>query len=451
MKLKNKTLLLISILSIFALISCDKKEDDNPVTPSDPYYYSKKYITEVMTDVYYWYGQMPSSVSSTNKDIFEHFDMLLYNQDKWSWMMDGKSYIESETGVYTSWGGVIRQPIDYYDDYSLMLSVVYPSSPFADLGIKRGWTLTHIAGVPVMQLVAAGTFNTEYSKSPNSFTFKDPEGNSHDFNNATARTINTRSSLGYTIFTEEDFEGLTSSVGYFNYLTFNRNMQSDIEEAMIYFKEQDVKELIIDLRYNGGGDVGTMEFLANYIAPQSADNGILAKRKHNNKLSSLDDESKSVIKRTDNSLDLERIFFITGAGTASASEILINGLSPFIEVITVGRTTYGKFNGMYVWLYPEKATTPEYVFLPVSFFTVNRDGKGEYVVGMSPNNDRPDDLYHDFGVEEDNLKACLTYIATGAFPAVPTKTKTKAVSGQKIRTDIDNPGYGLFTDHRKIR
>lgn len=451
MRIKRVNILLfIYVISIPLILSSCKKDPEPEVIP-DIHVEQKRFITEAMTDMYYWYDKMPSSVSSKGKDIFEHFEMLLYSEDRWSWMMDGESYIQSETGVYKSWGGVLRQAIDHYKDYDIKMAMVYPNSPFAEKGIKRGWTLTHIGGQAVMQLVSAGTFDTEYNRSPNSFTFRDTEGKVHNFD-ITSRTISTRSSLGYNIFTRDDFEGLTSPVGYFNYLTFNKNMLSDIDNAMAEFKTHGVTDIIIDLRYNGGGDVSAMDYLANYLAPQSADNSVLAKRKHNNKLSQLDENSMSIISRDpEKALDLKRIFFIIGGGTASASEVLINGLDPMMDVVTVGRVSYGKFNGMYVIPFPaNNYTSPEYVFLPVSFFTVNKNGQGAYTEGLTPDNSRPDDLYHDFGVEEDNIRACLTYIATGSYPSLPATASTKAAKGYRIETEVDKPGYGLFID-KEIR
>ena len=438
MKIKHfKNYALLSILTL-SLFSCR----DNGKMPDDV---AKAYITDIMTDIYYWYDKMPSNVDSKNKDIFEHFDMLLYSQDRWSWMMTGKEYIEDETGVYISWGISLKQPIDHYNDYDIKIAYIHPDSPFTEEGVERGWTLTHINNVPVMQLVNAQNFDSEYNKSPNNFTFRDREGGVHTFD-ISSRTISTRSSLGYQVFTSEDFDGLTSPVGYFNYLTFNDNMLSDIDAAMAHFKSLGVKELILDLRYNGGGSGKAMEYLANYIAPASADGKFIALRRHNDKLTSWDNDSKSVIKRINGkSLDLERIFFITGKGTASASEVLINGFSPLMNVVQVGGVTYGKPNGMYVIAFPEdNYTSPEYVFLPIAYFTVNGEGNGNYVDGLTPDNKRADDLYHNFGVTEDNIKACLSYVVNNSFPSLPTKAATKSSSGHRIKTEVDKPGYGSY-------
>lgn len=205
-----------------------------------------------------------------------------------------------------------------------------------------------------------------------------------------------------------------------------------------------------------GGDIRPMSLLANYLAPISAEGDVLTKKKHNDKKSNLD-KNDVVIKRMDNALDLSRIFVITGQGSASASEILINGLKPFFgkgNVIHVGDTTYGKPTGMYAFPYPEGLkdnyySVSDYVFLPICFYTVNRDGEGDFEDGIVPSHYRSDDLYNDWGVEEDLIKACLTYITEGVFPELP-KVKISQMRSQSERFKIynpeDTPRYGLYID-----
>ena len=118
-----------------------------------------------------------------------------------------------------------------------------------------------------------------------------------------------------------------------------------------------------------------------------------------------------------------------------------------MTVVLVGKTTYGKPNGMYVLPYPaENFTSPDYVFLPICFFSVNSVGEGHYVEGIVPDQSRPDDLYHDFGVTEDWVKSCLTYISTGSFPALPAKPAAALLNDfrGKVAVDEDSPNYGKY-------
>jgi len=256
------------------------------------------------------------------------------------------------------------------------------------------------------------------------------------------------------IITSADFPGLPYPVAYFNYYAFKAGMTSEIDDAMAAFKAVNVKELILDLRYNGGGDAAATQLLSNYIAPASANGKIVAKRKHNDKLSAYDSDvnTMTIVKRVSNSLDLNRLIILTSGGTASASELIINGFKPLMNVLQVGRTTYGKPNGMYVWFYPENEELyPDYVFLPIAFYSVNSLGEGNYETGLVPDQQRPDDLYHDFGLEEDWLKSSLIFIATGSWPSIPTALPTAApqFSGAKIKIEEDSPDYGKYIDNKR--
>ena len=446
--LKKNYLFFIALgTCLFIASSCEKVESDK-LKPEKSYLYS------LMKDVYYWYKEMPTNIDPAPiSSIYDYFDTLLVPKDRWSWMMSGEEYTDSEKGIYLTYGASYSQPIDYYNDYSVRVRYVFDNSPMSENGVKRGFELTHLNGTPVMDLIRNGTFNSKMNNSSNSFTFKRYDGSSYTFSTS-AREVNTKSVLKSMIITSADFPGLPYPVAYFNYYAFKAGMTSEIDNAMATFKAANVKELILDLRYNGGGDAAATQLLSNYIAPASANGKIVARRKHNDKLSAYDSDvnTMTVVQRVSNSLDLNRLIILTSGGTASASEIIVNGFKPLMNVLQVGRTTYGKPNGMYVWFYPENEELyPDYVFLPIAFYSVNSLGEGDYENGIVPDQQRPDDLYHDFGLEEDWLKSSLTFIATGSWPLLPAVMPTAApqFSGAKIKIEEDSPNYGKYIDNKK--
>jgi len=362
--------------------------------------------------------------------------------------MSGEEYTDSESGVYLTYGASYAQPIDHYNDYSVRVRYVFDNSPMSENGVKRGYELTHLNGTPVMDLISDGSFNILMAKTTNQFTFKKYDGTSFTFTTS-SREVSTRSVLKTMVITSADFSGLPYPVGYFNYYAFKAGMLSEIDNAMATFKAANIKELVLDLRYNGGGDGDATQLLSNYIAPASANGKIVARRKHNDKLSSYDSKTSTmtIVSRIANSLNLNRLIILAGSGTASASEVIINGFKPLMTVLQIGNTTYGKPNGMYVWFYPENEEIyPDYVFLPIAFYSVNSLGEGNYEDGIAPDHERPDDLYHDFGLSEDWLKAALTYIATGSFPDVPAATVTAKPlkPNYRITVDEDAPNYGVY-------
>ena len=430
--------------------SCTKDNPDPETEPQvDPLASIKKYTFNVMTDIYYWYKDVPQNINAYPiKTINAYFDTLLVPIDRWSWMMTGQEYLNSEAGIVETYGISLSQPIDYYNDYSVRVRFVYPNSPMSENNVKRGYELTQLNGTPVNTLISNGTFNSVYAQNNNSFTFKKYDGQSYTFT-ATARIVNTRSSLITSVFTPSEQPGLPYNVGYFNYLSFKAGMLDDINDAMKIFKQTGIKELILDLRYNGGGDGRATSLLANYLAPASANTKLLARREHNDKYRTWDSDetTKTIIERIAGSLDLDRLFILTTKGSASASEVILNGLDPLMNVIQVGSTSYGKPNGMYVLPYPEgNYETPQYVFLPICFFSVNSIGYGHYVDGIVPDHYRPDDLYHDFGLEDDWIKAIMQYITKGSFPALPPKTNQAYSLLPQNRIDLpeDKINYGVY-------
>ncbi|NCB19500.1 MAG: hypothetical protein EOM61_07770 [Bacteroidia bacterium] len=446
-------IVLLSLFTAALTISCTKEDKPEPEKPEpeapDPLGVVKKYAYDLMNDIYYWYKDVPKNINPKPINTIQaYFDTLMVPVDRWSWMMTGQEYLSSESGIVETYGMSISQPIDYYNDYGVRVRYVHPSSPMADNNIKRGYQLTHLNGTSVTTLIKNGTFNQVYGQRTNSFTFNNHIGQPVTFT-ATAREVSTRSSLVSAVYGPQDFQGLPYNIGYFHYLSFKAGMLDDIHNAMAVFKAANVKELILDLRYNGGGDSRATTLLANYIAPASAEGKLVARREHNDRYSSndADPSSQTIITRMSGSLDLDRLFILTTKGSASASEVILNGLKPLMNVVHIGGTTYGKPNGMYVLPYPEgNYDNPLYVFLPICFFTVNSTGYGHYVDGLVPDHYRPDDLYHDFGINDDWVNAVMNYITKGSFPALPPKPGSafEALPSYRITTPEEQENYGTY-------
>ena len=466
----------IALTSVFTVTSCSKeKEELEEEQPKDPKeeereknlaanrFYMKKYYEEYFP-YYFWYDDVVQRVSTYSYDsystITEYFYATLFKEDRWSWMMTAEEYLSSESGEQTGSLGIsLGQAIEYYNDYSIRVRYIYPGSPFEKHGVTRGWTLTHLDSIPVMDYVASGKFSKAMYKENQLFTFNDLKGTPHTFNASPVASLSTRSSLKAMVIEPGDYPGLTEPVGYFLYLSFKAGFLDDIDNAFALFKEANVKKVILDLRYNGGGDSRAEELLVSYLAPDSADHKVYKRIIHNKALSTYN--SYDTIHRRPNSLDLDELYVIGGSGTASASEVTINGLRPYLDLYLVGDTTYGKPNGMYVLFYP--GTDEDYVryeagdfsklklvYLPIAFFSKNCLDESIPYKGFIPDNYRPDDLRHDFGVEEDNIKACLEKIVNGNFPEIPgqslfgVQTRGSSTESKLIIPDdiITSPLYG---------
>jgi len=389
----------------------------------------KTFVDQLMKQFYYWADQMPNGISQKNCSVKNYFNSRLVSKDRWSWMMNGETYNSMETGVSTSYGFHLSQPINYYKDWDIYITYVDKNSPLAKAGITRGCQLTHINGTDVATLVRNETFYSEIDKATNNFTFKKPGGETVTLD-LTQCSFQSNSVTMTKIFTAADYDKLSkgAKIGYILYTSFNTNLENEITSVLQNMKSQGITDLILDLRYNGGGDLDVCTDIASFLAPAAADGKVFVTLEHN--LANQKDNSSYNIKRTGNSFNLNRLFVITGPGTASASETIINCLSPYMDVHTIGETTYGKPNGMYVILYPQKVAEKDikYAFLPICFYCMNCNGEADFDNGITPENTRYDDLYHDFSAKEDLIRACLVYIASGSYPVLPEVSTTKASS-----------------------
>lgn len=458
---------LMLLLSLAALASCEKYDKDDPDGQAK-YELHKKYM-----DVYYYWAddvrKKNDAVDPSSYKIGDYFKALLYSSDRWSWMTDRDSYVSSSTGVTVggTWAVSLMQPVTDYKDYRVFVRYIYPGSPLEKYGVTRGAQLTSIGGVDISKGIQTQTQLDHYNRcimeSPQEFGFRLADGRQVNFKADWLTRFSTDYVLQTRVFKPGDYPGLTEKVGYLNFLSFNYNNVEALTAALRSLKASGVRRLILDLRYNGGGDARVSDSLVSFIAPLGSQNKVYVKRTHNRQLSKSDYEQ--VVGDENNCMGLEEVYFIMGAATASASEMVYNGMRPFYKdrIHHVGRVTYGKPNGMYVLMYPGDASDKKqydkgnyanlkYVFYPICFFNVNSAGEMIPETGFEPEFKRGDDVYHDFGVHEGDIAACLHHIVTRKYPDEPSQSYLKASVGGSgivvpslIPDEIKNPNYGLCT------
>ncbi|WP_138093713.1 S41 family peptidase [Sphingobacterium daejeonense] len=205
-------------------------------------------------------------------------------------------------------------------------------------------------------------------------------------------------------------------------------------DAFKEFETANIDELVVDLRYNGGGSTSSAEFMANLIAPVAAGKGKMYDYKVNKNLAEAgwNDNSnpeapfQSVNFNKTNSLNLPRVYFLGTTSTASASELVINVLKPYmtVELITTnGRGTYGKPVGFFGW-----PTVNGYADLYITSFQMNnKDGYGDYFSGLTgQKKDARDGFLTQLGDESESLlAAALDHIATGSYSARASARRSK--------------------------
>lgn len=448
-------------------------------------YLTKDSIFLYAKQTYFWNTSLPS-YDTFNPRSFSTKENLLYSLTQIAINpQTSKPYeyvLNSSSSKYSfiDNGSVATQLSGVSGDYGfsanfdasnqLRVKLVYGNSP-ADLkGLKRGYQITKVNGGGVSRSSQTDIDNLNsgiFGSNPSiSMTVLKPDGTSQDL-------VITRGSytINPVLYTNTYTIG-TKKIGYIVFNSFTTNATSYLDAAFSKFTSDGVTELVVDLRYNGGGSVGTSETFTNLIAP-SSQNGkvmyttywtktmqnenatILANQKFyakgndgTTRLYTLLDYSykptmaagnQEVFAKRGSLNGVTRVYFLVTGGTASASELLINNLKPVMDVKLIGRKTYGKPVGFFS-IRIDKSD----LYIP-EFQTKNQLDQGEYFDGMAVDKDVADDLTKDFGDETEGLLSqALYYSANNNFTSYLKDNSLSSTTGAS-RTLIDQANEKL--DH----
>jgi C-terminal processing protease CtpA/Prc len=221
-----------------------------------------------------------------------------------------------------------------------------------------------------------------------------------------ARAEYPRSALG----AERVIDVAGRKVGYLELQSFRKAADENFIDAAERLRKEGIQELVLDLRMNPGGRVYASLRIASAIGGKRLDGRIFKRLVHNDRYR---DRDRDLLFDAPlrGALSLSRVFIITSRDSCSASEGLINGLAPHMEVVTIGGTTCGKPVGSSVLEYGER----EYSI--ITFRSINARGEGDYYNGLRPTCGAENDVRRDFGdPEEASFKAALHYIEHGRCP-----------------------------------
>ncbi len=382
------------------------------------------------------------------------FERLKSSSDRFSFMTDDYKALEDRfNGISSSTAGMEfgLGRISGTNYLFGFLQYVIPNTSAAEAGLTRGTVFTEINGQKIT------LNNLESLLNNNSFTIN--VGKVEDGTLVlTDRTV----TLSHSTYTENpvhvvktlDLNG--KKVGYLMYNSFISNFDDELNLAFAELKSQGVTELVLDLRYNGGGNVETAIDLASMITGQF--NGKIFMREQwnaeyqayfeANEPERLTQLFNSTIRNGQaiNSLNLSKVYVLTTESTASASELIINGLEPYIDVVQIGEPTTGKFQAS-VTLYDSEDFSKSgvnknhtYALQPLVLKSANVDGKSDYVNGLFPDIEISEDI-NNLGTlgdpEEPFLKAALNHIQGITISAITAAQQKSKENDLKIVGDGD--------------
>ena len=287
---------------------------------------------------------------------------------------------------------------------------VFEGSPAAEAGLDRGTRIDTVDGVRAADLIAAGTLDAALGPAQDGLAVTlgfDTRGGERR-----TATLRKRTVAIPTVSLTRVFEVGGRRVGYLFFRNFVRPSVQALDAAFDALAAARVDELVLDLRYNGGGLVDVAVHLASLVAGGGHADAVFAESRHNDRNRRLNETLRFTAPAA--ALALSRLVVITTRASASASELVINGLRPFMPVVVVGDRTYGKPVGQYLLPFCDK------VLAPVSFAMVNAAGDGDYFDGLPVTCAAADDITHDLGDPvEASLQEALRYAASGACSPVP--------------------------------
>lgn len=409
---KTLALAVLLFIGVFSFYSCQDDYDDIEVPNNlkindfiwkglNLYYYWQADVPNLSDKKFNNQGELNSFLAnySTPESLFSD---LLYQYsiaDRFSVMYSDYSVLEGNLNGITKNNGVDYQlvrPSATSDVVFGWVRYIIPNSDAVGKDIHRGDIFYAIDGVPLRY--ASRNYNQLLSQETYTFNLADFDNGNLTPNGRSVTLTKTQLTenpiLMNTIFTQNQHK-----IGYLMYNGFYAAYDNQLNQVFGDFKAQNITDLIIDLRYNSGGSVNTATRLASMITG-SKNGQIFAKQQWNSKVNSYfqANNPENLINRFTNSIDgnainslnLQTVYILTSKASASASELLINGLKPHLNVVQIGDVTTGKNVGS-ITLYDSpsfnkegRSSSHKYAMQPICFKIVNSDNFGDYADGIKP-------------------------------------------------------------------
>lgn len=406
-----RTFKFISLLFITLFIFQSCQDNDDVATPVN--LEVQDFIWKGLNQYYLWQSDVPNLsddrfANQTELNAFltgypvpkDLFNALRVNSsiDRFSWIVDDYLVLEQALGGISKNDGVdfglSYKPGSTTEIFGYVRYIL-PNSDASNKDIKRGDLFTGVNGT---QLTIS---NYQSLLSGESYTLNLATYNGTTIVDNGKSVALTKSVLAENpIFINKVIESGSHKIGYLMYNGFYAAYDTQLNDAFATLKSQGITDFVLDLRYNSGGSVLTATRLASMITGQFTGE-VFAKQQWNAKINAYyEAENPEALKNifTDkigsvsiNSLNMTTVYILTTKSTASASELVINGLKPHVNVVQIGDITTGKNVGS-VTLYDSptfgtqnRNPNHRYAMQPIVLKIVNSVGFGDYFNGLIPN------------------------------------------------------------------
>ena len=362
------------------------------------------FVRDTLQNIYFWYKELPTPDLAGFSSPEAYLEGVRYKTLDTTF-----SYVankaESEAFFSESQFIGIGLSTERTGETEMRVAAAFPASPAAEAGLDRGDFLLSINGKAIADLLRSGEINTVFG--PNTagvtvaLTWRSLAGGERQ------ATLTKRAVTIPTVSATQVIVVRGRRVGYIHFRNFVTPSVAALNAAFTQLKADGAQDLVLDLRYNGGGLVTVAQQVGGLVGGSLTSGQVFCEFFHNDKNTSRNSTLK--FESLPATLELPRLVVIATRGTASASEAVINGLRPFIPVTVVGDTTYGKPVGQYGFDFCDKT------LYPVAFAVRNAKGEGDYFAGIPVDCAAADDLDHALGDgAEASLAEALGYLRTGS-------------------------------------
>lgn len=468
-RFSQKTYLFLGMfIAILVLNAC--KNDDATETEN-----VNRFINDCFEVHYLWNDKLPNIKTNAKTDPFSFFDNMKYEEDRWSTLTnDVQAMQESFSGEETTFGYSLAFAHSASIGYWAIIQYVYPNSPAKNAGLKRGDIIMKVNGNSITQ----SNYLDLYYASSLSLDMGEYKNGLPEQNGETVRMTATKTYMN-PIIAHKIIEKGTHKIAYLHYSDYLLKSHDDLEAVFAEFEAAAVNDFVLDLRYNGGGYSITSQFLCSMLLPQNKLNKknvylqevwnddymnyFTSKDQNGNKyftnpITYKNENGKNVSLPINVNLNMQRIYILTGSGTASASEATIVGLKPYMSngVVLIGETTHGKFCGGSIF-------TPEMVYdtsgngnkwiksiknwgaYLMLYRYANANGEPKQTLGLAPDYLVEDNITHysyALGDENEPLLAKAIELITG-MPQTNASLKTTPIQTHRQANELKIPPKAL--------
>lgn len=447
--MKNLLKFTLFIMVLAILGACKPRLDNDYQVGADirdsVYIYAK--------ELYLWTDNLPDIFNFKPKNYSSPEDVIAVvrtfspiqdgkNVDRFSFVQKKIDWDNVSAGNRSDYGAGYR----FLSPNDLRISFVFSNSAAGKKGVQRGWRLLKVNNIvpdtssSTIQQLNEALFNS----TSLTIDFLKPD------NTQETITLSPESYVANFIMDKRVIEVGGKKIAYLVFHSFlggnsGKDTQDALTDAFDFFASEGANELVVDLRYNGGGFVSLAQHLCNLIAPAGAKGKVMFSERWNERYSSFNETINF-----DNSpakLNLSRMVFITTSATASASELVINSMRPYLDVRIIGRASAGKPVGFPVLPIIMDRTRPaaNYVVAPVAFQSFNANDFGDYFNGLTPDKIQIDDVSRNFGdTQEACLQDAITFLTTGVLQRDIQSERNASLQPTQANEKFHKEDYGTI-------